>query len=272
MPIVEREPRPEKPLDYVFGKVSFARRGRGSEIVFGWNTEGFPFATSDQRRITAHGQEMSRGIDAVQMPFDASVASYTPVAYEFAEIAKPLDKPDQGRQFTEDTLNLAVTDESGGVKFIAVSELSFLNSILKGQVEWTIGGYKQYTLVVPDAASQKVNIILFSPGQSPSNEFAYRTFLLKTIKTLSEVDRNQNPPDQKGYVAVVNGVIADLVRKGYGDRRETEMDKIMIKLGVLGETKVSGGDRITYLNVDQYRFVIEEFQKIVSDRFQRGKI
>lgn len=270
---IERE-RPGQTLNYVFGKIQLPRVGGSAsrELKFGWDTSGYPAATTDGRTISPYGQDMARKIRLTTFPLEEAQADYTPVASEFAAYAKPFDRPDQGNQFTEDTLNIAVTNEVGAVSFIKVKELDLLKSILVGQIETVIGRSKSYTLLIPDDETQKLHILLFSPGNHSSNEFKYRTFLLNTITTLAGVDRNQNPPDQKGYVAVFRAAIKAAVDNKVGTYEATGAEKVAIKLGILKQMDLSGNDRFTYFTVEQFRYVIQRFNEVVGARFARGKV
>jgi hypothetical protein len=272
--IIEQEQnRSGRPLEYVFGATQMqGERGRVRNLYVGWNLDGHPFATSDVRMLTTNAREMLRDNAPTPFPFDQNLARLTPSAFEFAEMAKPVDNPDSGRQFTKDIVSIACTDEFGKINFIEVNELLLMNAILKGQLEWNVGGIKSYSLMIPDEQIGKLNFILFSPEDAPSNEFGYRTFLLKVIKTLALIDRKQIPPDQKGYVRVLKAAMTYLEQRAAEAKVEPKgLAKIGLDLGILEETQREDQNQLAYLSVEQFRYVIQRYQDIVSQSFSRGK-
>lgn len=272
--IVEQEPaQSNKPLEYVFAAVQMpSPRGRAQNIFVGWATDGRPTLTANTRLLTPNAHEMLSGNVMTPFPFDAAQARFTPQAYEFAEMAQPIDNPDRGRQFTEDIVSISGTDGAGAVKFLQIEELDLLDAIMRGQIDWNIGGVKSYTLLIPDIQTETNNFMLFSPGDQPSNDMTYRTFLLKTIKTLTTIDRRQSPPDQKGYMAVLRAVVANLEAKAAARKAEKSgLERIALDLGIMQEAESGASNQLAYLNVDQLRYVIGKFQEVVTQSFIDGK-
>jgi len=264
--------RINEPVEYVFGAVQWPRGGRGSSLYFGWDAKGYPRLTTEGRMLTSRGRDMLSGNSLTPFPFDAGVSGYTPKVFEFAEMPQPIDNLDDGNRFTEDVVNIACFDETGAVKFIGVKELTLLDAVIRGQINWMIGGKESYSLMIPDAETNSLNIILFGPEGNPTNELSYRTFLLKTIRTLALIDRKQIPPDQKGYMDVLRAVIRDLNSKAASRDNTGAITKIATDLGILEESDASGSGRIAYLSVNQFRYVIEKYHEVVGQSFATGKV
>lgn len=260
----------ELSLEYVFGRIRVP--GGGGDVFIGWNTEGYPALVRGARKITEYGRRMIADRDALAFPLDSSVAEYTPVALEFAQVGAAKDNQDRGLEFTEDVVNIACTDGQGRVKWVSVKELTLLDSILNGQITWQIGGENFYSVIIPVEENQTLNFILFSPGQESSNELAYRTFLLQVIKSLTELDGKQNPPDQKGYKDVIRAVVAKLEdRVRQRDANQGGIKAIAMRLGVLEEIRGVGAQELKYLPLEDLREILRVSQTTVEESFRQGK-
>lgn len=246
--------------------------GQGGPLYVGWGLDGHPVLTTNSRLLTQNAHDMLSGNVAIPFPFDADQASFTPQALEFAEMAQPIDNPDEGRNFTEDVVSVSCTNGKGSVQFIQIKELTLLDAIMRGQLEWQIGGVRSYSLIVPNTDTGTLDFVLFSPGDASSNELAYRTFLLKTIKTLATIDRKQIPPDQKGYMDVLRAAVANLEEKARSRQSPVGgVTKIMGDLGILQEVEVKTTNQLAYLSVNQLRYIIQKCQEVVSRSFVTGK-
>jgi len=271
--IIEQEKdQSNKQLDYVFGVIQ-KPASRGQKFIIGWDGDGNPSVgvTANERgAITQKGYE-TRGRNAVlEFPLGSDVSTLTPKAFEFLEMSKPIDNRDSGNQFTEDVVNIACANGIGATSFLPVKELTLLNAIMGGQITWNIGNTPSYSLMIPDQDAGTLNFVLFSPGNNPSNELMYRTFLLRVIKTLATIDRNQVPPDQKGYMDVIRAVIQKLEEKTAGDRAHANpLEKIKVDLGMLEEAK--GAALLSTLPVDDLRIVIKNFKTVVEESFTNGR-
>lgn len=271
MRIEEEKDQSNKQLDFVFGVVE-KPASRGQKFIFGWDGDGNPSLWVTAREadaITRTGYN-TRGANAVlEFPLDREVVAYTPKMFEFMEMSKPLDNADRGNDFTEDVVNIACANGIGATSFLAVKELTLLDSIMKGQVEWSIGEVPSYSLIIPDAETQTLNFVLFSPGNEASNELSYRTFLLGVIKTLAKIDREQNPPDQKGYMDVVREAVRVLEEKAARERSASPIDKIRMDLRLLNEAR--GAERLMFLGVDELRLILQNYQVVAEESFAAGR-
>ncbi|QQG41827.1 MAG: hypothetical protein HYV90_00745 [Candidatus Woesebacteria bacterium] len=258
---IEIETRqPNRQLNYVFGLVQVAGRGgRGQILHFGWDEAGYPTVVTNRRLLTSNAGEMERGVDPQPLTLTTEELSFTPVAFDFTEMSRPIDNRDNGNQFSEDVLSLACVNTSGEIEIIEVEELDLLKAILEKQINWGSGESESYSLIIPQSESQRLSIILFDPAGNPSNELAYRSFLLKVINALSEIDEKQNVADQKGYSDLVTNAIADAELNKIGDSAD-------------GRGKIANpSDRIAYLNLVQLRYLIQRFYDEASESFANGR-
>ena len=262
----------EQKLDYVFGVIQ-KPASRGKNFIIGWDISGNPvvkLTVREDEAITRKGYE-TRGRNAVlEFPFSREIAEFTPRALEFLEMAKPTDNRDVGNQFTEDIVNIACANGTGSTSFLQVKERVLLGAIMDAQLIWGIAGRPSYSVAIPDEETGTLNFLLFSPGSAASNEFAYRRFLLGVIKTLATIDRNQNPPDQKGYVYVVEQVVQKLEALAEAERSQAGvLEKIQMDMGVLDE--IRGVGLVNTLPVDGLRVVLRNFRGVVDQRFAAGR-
>ena len=264
----------EQKLDYVFGVIQ-KPASRGKNFIIGWDISGNPvvkLTVREDEAITRKGYE-TRGRNAVlEFPFSREIAEFTPRALEFLEMAKPQDNADQGRQFTEDVVNIACANGTGSTSFLQVKERVLLGAIMDTQLTWGIGNppRSSYSVAIPEEETGTLNFLLFSPGNGASNEFAYRRFLLGVIKTLATIDRNQNPPDQKGYVYVVEQVVQKLESLAQAERSQAGvLEKIQMEMGVLDQ--IRGVALLNTLPVDGLRVVLRNFKNVVDESFANGK-
>lgn len=263
-----------KSLDYVFGVIQ-KPGSRGQNFIFGWDGDGNPSLAvktlaQEGSAITRKGHDTRGRNTVVAFPLDRELAGLAPKAFEFLEMAKPIDNRDAGTQFTEDVVNIACANGIGATSFLAVKELTLLKSIMDSQVTWQIGDHPSYSLIIPDQDAGTLNFVLFSPGSNPSNELTYRTFLLRVIKTLAVIDRNQNPPDQKGYVYVVQEVVRTLEELAQRERSQASpLQKIQMEMGLLDE--IRGVALLNTLPVDKLRIVLREFKKVAEQSFAAGR-
>jgi hypothetical protein len=271
MRIEQETDQSNKKLNYVFGVVE-KPSSRGQKFIFGWDEIGNPslFLTArEDQAITRQGYN-TRGANAVvEFPLDPEYATYAPKIFEFMGMAKPIDNADRGSQFTEDVVNIACANGIGSTSFLAVKELTLLDSIIKGQISWDINGIPSYSIVIPDENTETLNFILFSPGTNPSNELSYRTFLLSVIKVLAKIDREQVPPDQKGYMDVVRDAVGVLEAKAARERAVSPLNKIRMDLGLLNE--VGGVERLMFLGVDDLCLVLQNYQIVAEESFAAGR-
>lgn len=272
MEIEQERDQSNKKLDFVFGVIQ-KPSSRGKNFIIGWDTDGNPsmHVVSEERDAISQRGLVTRGRNQIiDFPYDAETSRLTPKVFEFLEMSKPVDNRDTGSQFTEDVVNIACANGIGATSFLAVKELTLLTAIMEGEISWTIGGVPSYSLIIPDADTNTLNFVLFSPGDHPSNDFAYRNFLLRVIKVLASIDRNQVPPDQKGYMNVVEGVVEILEAKAEGEKLKTNvLEKIQAELGLLDE--IRGVGLLRTLPVDKLRIVVQNFKTVAEESFEAGR-
>lgn len=275
----EGQTEPTKRIDFLFASVQMpGERGRGPYIFAGWNADESPVLTvARNAREAMLGNEAFGDLDAnppVAFMYGEEVRGYTPRVLEFREIGQSVDNRDTRTRFVEDMITITGVDTNGDIQFPQIKELTLLDAILRGQITSKFNGSDSYTVCVPDDETQSLYFVLFKPpADAASNEFIYRRFLLRVIKSLVELDHHQQPPDQKGYIHVMQAVAAKLLEQQQtrNDQSMTPEKKLLIEIGLEGKEEKTAQQLIAQASVVRLRYIVELLLQSAQTTFTAGR-